>query len=180
VASVEECKNASPNMTHPGVDVVGADGLRAHMQVGEWRVFRADVKDGKYDDVFPGDHRVGRPRKVVEAPPRPLVVCLCGSTRFYDAFQKANFDLTMSGAIVLFAGFDPKSGAGLGITEDQKVALDELHKRKIDLADEVLVLNVNGYVGASTRSEILYARKLGKPIRWLEPLPEIGPEVDAR
>jgi cell division protein FtsB len=59
-------------------------------------------------------------------------------------------------------------GEQAGCTPEQKIALDELHKRKIDLADEVLVLNVGGYIGESTRSEIEYARKLGKPVRYLE------------
>jgi len=54
-----------------------------------------------------------------------------------------------------------------GCTPEQKIALDELHKRKIDLADEVLVLNVNGYIGSSTRSEIEYAKQHNKPVRYL-------------
>jgi hypothetical protein len=104
---------------------------------------------------------------------RPRIVCLCGSTRFYEAFQQANYAETMAGRIVLSVGFYPHSkvehghGEGVGHDSEQKVALDELHKRKIDLADEVLVLNVAGYVGDSTRSEIEYAHKIGKPIRWL-------------
>jgi hypothetical protein len=54
------------------------------------------------------------------------------------------------------------------IDPELKVRLDELHKRKIDLADEVLILNVGGYLGESTRSELAYARYLGKPVRFLE------------
>lgn len=108
---------------------------------------------------------------------RPQIVCLCGSTRFYDAFQEANYDLTMQGAIVLSVGFYPHSkaehghGEGVGHDSSEKVALDELHKRKIDLADEVLVLNVGGYIGESTRGEIGYAVKRGLPVRFLEPVP---------
>ena len=49
-----------------------------------------------------------------------------------------------------------------------KLMLDELHKRKIDLADDVLILNVGGYIGESTRSELNYARAHGKPVRFLE------------
>jgi cell division protein FtsB len=64
------------------------------------------------------------------------------------------------------------AGEDIGCTPAQKLALDELHKRKIDLADEVLVLNVGGYVGESTRSEIAYAKRTGKPVRWLETLAE--------
>lgn len=98
----------------------------------------------------------------------PKIVCLCGSTRFMDAFRKANLDETMAGRIVLSVGCDTKSDDDLRITPEQKIALDELHKRKIDLADEVYVLNVAGYIGSSTRSEIEYAEKTGKPIRYLE------------
>ncbi len=102
---------------------------------------------------------------------RPRVVCLCGSTRFYEAFQRANFEETSLGRIVLSVAFYPygqQHGEGVGITPAQKLALDELHKRRIDLADEILVLNVNGYVGDSTRSELEYAIAKGKAVRWLE------------
>lgn len=108
---------------------------------------------------------------------RPEVVVLCGSTRFYNEFQYANFRLTMEGKIVLSVGFFAHAkdemkrvhGESVGITPDEKIMLDELHKRKIDLADTVLVLNVGGYVGESTRSEIDYAKEHGKNIVWLEP-----------
>jgi len=104
---------------------------------------------------------------------RPRIVCLCGSTRFYDAFQRVNFEETMAGRIVLSVGFYPHTpgaihGESFGITEAEKDALDELHKRKIDLADEIYVLNVGGYIGSSTRGEIAYAEALGRPIRYLE------------
>jgi hypothetical protein len=103
----------------------------------------------------------------------PTITVLCGSTRFYDEFQRANYDLTMAGHIVLSVGFYPHApqahGEGVGCTPEQKVALDELHKRKIDLADEVLVLNPGGYIGESTRSEIDYATATGKQVRYLVP-----------
>jgi hypothetical protein len=106
----------------------------------------------------------------------PKIVCLCGSTRFYEAFQRANFDETMRGHIVLSVGFLPHElgiekvhGETAGVTAEEKVRLDVLHKRKIDLADEILVLNVGGYVGDSTKSEVLHALATAKPIRWLEP-----------
>ena len=105
---------------------------------------------------------------------RPKVVTLCGSTRFYKTFQKENSEETMKGNIVLSVGFYPGSpemhGEGVGISELQKKALDELHKRKIDLSDEIFVLNVGGYIGESTLGEIQYAMELGKPVRYLEPL----------
>jgi hypothetical protein len=111
----------------------------------------------------------------------PKIIVLCGSTRFYQQFQRANYEETMAGKIVLSVGFYRQyaesveskrteyHGENIGCTADQKIALDELHKRKIDLADEVLVLNVGGYIGDSTRSEIEYAQTLGMPIRYLEP-----------
>lgn len=107
-------------------------------------------------------------------PAKPWIVCLCGSTKFYDAFQAANYGLTMAGQIVLSVGFYPHSravhghGEGVGHNSAEKIALDKLHKRKIDLADYVYVLNVGGYIGESTRSEIEYAKSLGKPVRYLE------------
>ena len=101
---------------------------------------------------------------------KPRVVCLCGSTRFGDAWKKAYREESLAGRIVLsvgvmvHAGEEPIRDGG-----PVKTMLDELHLRKIDLADEVLVLNVGGYIGDSTRREIAYAKANGKPIRWLEP-----------
>lgn len=105
---------------------------------------------------------------------RPPITVLCGSTRFGHSFQEQNLRLTMAGHIVLSIGCDTRSDhelwrdLGEAVMETLKDRLDELHKRKIDLADEVLVLNVGGYIGESTRSEIEYAEKLGRPVRYLE------------
>lgn len=106
----------------------------------------------------------------------PSVVCLCGSTRFKGAFDDANYRETMAGKIVLSVGFymhasGNRHGEHVGATPEQKERLDELHLRKIDLADEVIVLNVGGYIGESTRREVAYALASGVPVRWLEPLP---------
>ena len=103
--------------------------------------------------------------------PRPPIVCLCGSTRFFDAFREANLRRTLAGEIVLSIGCDTKSDADLGIVAGDlapaKAALDELHKRKVDLADYVLVVSdETGYFGESTRSEIEYAIKNGKPVEF--------------
>jgi hypothetical protein len=105
----------------------------------------------------------------------PKIVCLCGSTRFMDAFQAANLRETLAGNIVLSVGCNTKSDASLfgglsnGDLHKVKESLDSLHKRKIDLADEIFVLNVGGYIGDSTRSEIEYAYRQHKQIRFLEP-----------
>ena len=143
----------------------------------------------------------------------PVIVCLCGCTRFKDAYEKANREETLAGRIVLTVGFfghqeapprfvdtcqcrdDGGMGAGQVVCwscavrqkntkalEDRRISdawwarfeaevkpkLDDLHLRKIDMADEVLVLNVGGYIGESTRREIGYAKAIGKHVRYLE------------
>jgi hypothetical protein len=103
---------------------------------------------------------------------KPTIVCLCGSTRFMQAFQDANLRETLAGKIVLSIGCDTKNDQDLALGPVDKTALDLLHLFKIDLADEILVLNVGGYMGESTQREIEYARMLGKRVRWLEPLVE--------
>lgn len=106
--------------------------------------------------------------------PIPRVVTLCGSTRFWKEFQKASLSETMEGRIVLSigaaSGSDDDHFQGLEKEEYDRIKsdLDQLHKRKIDISDEILVLNVGGYIGESTRSEIDYAKSLGLPIRYLE------------
>ena len=103
-------------------------------------------------------------------PEHPKIVCLCGSTRFMDTFFEAGWSETLKGHIVLSVGVVTTSadhaGEALGVEVVQM--LDELHWRKIDLADEVLVLNVDGYIGFSTQREIDYAETQGKPIRYWE------------
>lgn len=101
---------------------------------------------------------------------RPTIVCLCGSTRFGQAFQDAMLSETLAGNIVLTVGCMTHSDEQLSyiITPEVKEKLDELHLAKIDLADEVLVLNVGGYIGESTARERLYAYRKGKVVRYLE------------
>lgn len=101
---------------------------------------------------------------------RPKIVTLCGSTRFGEAYQNANLRETLAGHIVLSVGINTKSDEDLIKAGYQinKESLDLLHLHKIDLADEILVLNVNGYVGESTKREIEYARRLNKPVHYLE------------
>lgn len=101
---------------------------------------------------------------------RPPIVCLCGSTRFAAEFMVAQFNETIAGRIVLTVGCFPRKADGSWdravVSDEQKVQLDALHFRKIEMADEVFVVNVGGYVGESTAREIAHARSLGKPIRW--------------
>ena len=103
----------------------------------------------------------------------PRVVCLCGSTRFKEEFVRQTAYETLEGRIVLSIGCDMRNDAELfgHMSADRlckiKMQLDELHKRKIDLANEILVLDVDGYIGTSTAGEIAYAKCNGKRVRYL-------------
>lgn len=108
---------------------------------------------------------------------RYKVVTLCGSTRFKDAFTEAQKRLTLEGNIVISVGLFGHSGDsevwdGMdeGTLSKTKEMLDDMHKRKIDMADGIYVINVGGYIGESTRSEIEYAKALGKSVDYLERL----------
>lgn len=97
------------------------------------------------------------------------VVCLVGSTRFRDAFEAVTRAESEKGnAVFGVACFTHADG--LTISEEQKKAFDALHRRKIEMCDEVFVVNVDGYIGESSKSEIAYARELGKHVRYLEPV----------
>lgn len=102
------------------------------------------------------------------------IVCLCGSTRFTREMLIEQWELTKQGNVILswcalpdnyFQGEDKTH---IGDQEGVKQIVDEVHFRKIDLADEILVLNIGGYIGESTRNEINYATKVGKPVYYKE------------
>lgn len=99
---------------------------------------------------------------------KPIIICLCGSTKFYDLYKKWNYTFTLANKIVLSIGCDTKLDEGLKLEDYQKKELDELHLRKIDLADEVFIINKDGYIGNSTKREIEYAKKHNKIIIYLE------------
>ena len=94
------------------------------------------------------------------------VITLCGSTRFKEDFERVNRELTLMGNIVISVGCF--GHAGDTFTDEQKVMLDDIHKRKIDMADAIYVINKDGYIGSSTRSEIQYALRTGKQIIYME------------
>ena len=97
------------------------------------------------------------------------IVTLCGSTRFKEQFLEAQKRLTLEGCIVISVGLFGHSGDEDVWKPGVKEMLDDMHLRKIDLADEVFVINVGGYIGESTRREIAYAERTGKTIKYLEP-----------
>lgn len=94
------------------------------------------------------------------------VITLCGSTRFKEDFERVNRELTLLGNIVISVG--AFGHAGDTFTEEQKIMLDDIHKRKIDMADAIYVINKDGYIGSSTKSEIKYALERGKQIIFME------------
>lgn len=98
------------------------------------------------------------------------VITLCGSTKFKEEFLKTQKLLTLEGNIVISVGvFGHADGEyGNTITEEVKIMLDDMHKRKIDMADEIFVINKGGYIGKSTKSEIEYAKGTGKTVHYLE------------
>ena len=104
---------------------------------------------------------------------KPEIVCICGSTRFKDEWAYWRQQFTCDGKIVL--AIEIVTSKDMVTTDPElKSRLDELHKRKIDLADRVFILNVEGYIGDSTRSEIEYAERFGKPVEYLEPQSILG------
>lgn len=108
---------------------------------------------------------------------RPPIITLCGSTRFKDEIRAADARLTMQGNIVISLGVFghvdmPERDRTTNGTE-LKQLLDRLHKAKIDLADSIYVVDVNGYIGESTRSEIEYALSIGKTVHYL-----VGPRSE--
>ena len=103
------------------------------------------------------------------------VITLCGSTKFKEDFMREQKRLTLEGNIVISVGLFGHSGDNEvwesmdeGTLTKTKKMLDDMHKRKIDMADEIFVINKNGYIGSSTRSEIEYAIKAGKKVNYME------------
>ncbi|NBG89415.1 hypothetical protein [Isachenkonia alkalipeptolytica] len=96
------------------------------------------------------------------------VVTLCGSTRFKEDFMSVQKELTLQGKIVISVGLFGHAGDNEVWDDNTKEMLDDMHKRKIDMADSIFVINKNHYIGKSTRSEIEYAENTGKPVHYLE------------
>ena len=95
------------------------------------------------------------------------IICLCGSTKFKKEFLEQQQRLTLAGNIVLSVGvFGHSDHVNLSATE--KIMLDDMHKQKIEMSDEIFVINKRGYIGKSTRSEIDYAVSLKKPVAFME------------
>ena len=111
-----------------------------------------------------------------------MIYTLCGSSRFPQAFHIVNAHLSLKGHVVislgLFGHADEPQGARF-LTADgdegtnEKVSLDRLHFEKIRMSDAIMVINVGGYIGSSTRREIEFAKSLGKRVEYLFPDKEL-------
>ena len=123
-----------------------------------------EIDNKEYFIGFSDGYRSGRQSVGMHIQDYP-VVTLCGSTKFKDEFIEAQKNLTLQGYIVISVGLFGHSGDDLA---GKKEMLDDMHKRKIDLADEIFVINKGGYIGSSTKSEIAYATEHNKKIRYLE------------
>lgn len=94
-------------------------------------------------------------------------VTLCGSMRFWDVMLEQAQAFSRQGWIVLapFVAFTPDEQ----INNDQKEMLDRMHFAKIDISSAIFVINVDGYIGESTKREIEYAEKTGKQVYYFDP-----------
>lgn len=119
-------------------------------------------RHGETGEGQAADARVSRIEHVTT---RPEIVCICGSARFVSERRAASCEMSCRGVIVL-----APSETDQAPTPEQKAVLDDLHLRKIDLADRVVVVNPGGYVGESTRREIDYAQSAGKPVTFTAPV----------
>lgn len=99
------------------------------------------------------------------------IITLCGSTKFKEQFEKVNRRLTWSGWVVLSVGSFHHSEKDRSVAAEiiaRKAKLDVLHKEKIAMSQAIVVVNVKGYIGKSTKSEVAYARELGKKVYWYD------------
>lgn len=96
------------------------------------------------------------------------VITLCGSTRFKNQFLEQQKRLTLEGNVVISVGLFGHSGDEEVWKPGTEEMLDKMHLQKIDMADEIFVINVGGYIGESTRREIAYAESKGKIVKYLE------------
>ena len=96
------------------------------------------------------------------------IICLCGSLRFKKTFGAIELMYVLRGYIVLTPCCMYVDAQRTDTYMEHKEQFDKMHKAKIDIADEVYIINENGYIGESTMSELEYASSLKKKIIFME------------
>lgn len=177
------CGELRTPKTHGWIETLeGHDGAQV-VCPGDWII--TGIQGEHYPckpDIFSQTYELAnvRPSPWVPIAERPKVVCFCGSTRYTTEMLLLQWEYAKKGIIVhtwhaLPFGYKTDREAHIAEAEGVKELLDELHHRKIDLSDEVLVINIDGYIGESTRGEINYAESIGKPVKYLEPIDPYTP-----
>ena len=93
------------------------------------------------------------------------IITVCGSLKYQDEMMRIAEEKSLEGLCVLTPVFPVIKD--VKITEAQLASLKEAHRKRIELSDSVLIINPNNYIGESTKSEIEYAKKLGKELLYL-------------
>ncbi len=140
------------------------------VQIGPWYCINCNWHEklnieelDRLDELNP----IGNNTKMIKLNAKPKIITFCGSTKFRKEYEEQQVRLTLEGNIVISVGLFGHL-EGLDMEGETKKMLDELHLRKIDIADEIFVINPGGYIGSSTKNEIEYARLGGKKITYLE------------
>lgn len=120
------------------------------------------------DSVSEVDDKPNTLNDTIEKVSKYKIITLCGSTRFKNEFMQVQKELTLKGNIVISVGLFSHSDDDEVWKDGTEEMLDDMHKRKIDMADEIFIINKDGYIGSSTKSEIEYAMSLGKPVNYME------------
>ncbi len=92
------------------------------------------------------------------------IITVCGSLRFYKEMMEITEKIELEGNLMLVPIYNPARPNKDDFTEEEALMLDKMHKERIKLADAILVVNVNGYIGNSTNKEIEYAKSLDKEV----------------
>ena len=147
----------------PSYEIVEREGNYSEEEIKEFR--EIVEKDAHLFFKYAREGRIQNSESLIKN--QYKIITLCGSIKFKDEFMRVQEKLTLDGNIVLTPNFFNNIKKE-DIDEKTKKMLDEMHKQKIDMSDEIYVVNVDGYIGESTKLEIEYAKRKGKKISYLE------------
>ena len=92
------------------------------------------------------------------------IITVCGSLKFYKEMMDITEKMELQGNCMLVPIYNTSKSSKDDFTEEEALMLDKMHKERIKLSDTILVVNVNDYIGSSTKSEIEFAKSLNKEI----------------